>query len=50
MIGHYHIDIDRNLLFKAVTYYTKSNLPKTKMFGCVGRGDLTSLFFSKVAK
>ena len=25
-------------------------LPKTKKFGCVGRGDLTSLFFSKVAK
>ena len=26
------------------------HLPKTKKFGCVGRGDLTSLFFSKVAK
>ena len=26
------------------------NLPKTKKFGCVGRGDLTSLFFSKVVK
>ena len=25
-------------------------LPKTKKFGCVGRGDLTSLFFSKVTK
>ena len=25
-------------------------LPKTKKFGCVGRGDLISLFFSKVAK
>ena len=25
-------------------------LSKTKKFGCVGRGDLTSLFFSKVAK
>ena len=25
-------------------------LPKTKNFDCVGRGDLTSLFFSKVAK
>ena len=25
-------------------------LPKTKKFGCVGRGDLTSLFFSKVVK
>ena len=26
------------------------NLPKTKKFGCMGRGDLTSLFFSKVVK
>ena len=25
-------------------------LTKTKKFGCVGRGDLTSLFFSKVVK
>ena len=25
-------------------------LPKIKNFDCVGRGDLTSLFFSKVAK
>ena len=25
-------------------------LPKTKKFDCVGRGDLTSLFFSKVMK
>ena len=25
-------------------------LPKTKKFGCVGRGELTSLFFSKVVK
>ena len=25
-------------------------LPKTKKFGCVGRGDLTCLFFSKVVK
>ena len=25
-------------------------IPKTKKFGCVGRGDLTSLFFSKVVK
>ena len=25
-------------------------LPKTKKFGCVCRGDLTSLFFSKVVK
>ena len=31
--------------------FTKNQyLPKTKKFGCVGRGDLTSLFFSKVAK
>ena len=25
-------------------------LPKTKKFGCVDRGDLTLLFFSKVVK
>ena len=25
-------------------------LPKTKKFGCVGMGDLTSLFFSKAVK
>ena len=25
-------------------------LPKTKKFGCMCRGDLTSLFFSKVVK
>ena len=25
-------------------------LPKTKKFGCVGRGDLTSFFFSKVCE
>ena len=25
-------------------------LPKTEKFGCVGRGDLTCLFFSKVVK
>ena len=25
-------------------------LPKTKKFGYMGRGDLTSLFFSKVVK
>ena len=25
-------------------------LPKTKKFDCVGRGDLTLLFFSKVVK
>ena len=25
-------------------------LPKAKKFGCVGKGDLTSLFFSKVVK
>ena len=35
-----------------VSYILKCNynLPKTKKFGCVGRGDLTSLFFSKVVK
>ena len=30
--------------------YIYTYLPKTKKFGCVGRGDLTSLFFSKVVK
>ena len=30
--------------------YNVYYLPKTKNFDCVGRGDLTSLFFSKVAK
>ena len=30
--------------------HNKKYLPKTKKFGCVGRGDLTSLFFSKVVK
>ena len=33
-----------------LTYFDNIYLPKTKKFGCVGRGDLTSLFFSKVAK
>ena len=33
------------------TYNQKSEiLPKTKKFGCVDRGDLTLLFFSKVVK
>ena len=33
------------------TYNQKSEiLPKTKKFGCVDRGDLTILFFSKVVK
>ena len=35
-----------------VTHIIKKGeiLPKTKKFGCVGRGDLTLLFFSKVVK
>ena len=37
--------ISRGKSFYAIVY-----LPKTKNFDCVGRGDLTSLFFSKVAK
>ena len=32
----------------SITYSYIYNIPKTKKFGCVGRGDLTSL--SKVAK
>ena len=34
----------------AFIIYILLYLPKTKKFGCVGRGDLTSLFFSKVVK
>ena len=35
---------------KFVLYFSCYYLPKTKKFGCMGRGDLTSLFFSKVVK
>ena len=40
----------QTLRHKNYIYYYYIYLPKTKKFGCVGRGDLTSLFFSKVAK
>ena len=30
--------------------YNQKKVKFTKKFGCVGRGDLTSLFFSKVTK
>ena len=40
----------RELYFLAVVFVSTIYLPKTKKFGCVGRGDLTSLFFSKVVK
>ena len=33
-----------------ISIYMSIYLPKTKKFGCVGRGDLTSLFFSKVVE
>ena len=33
-----------------VLYFVYIILPKTQKFGCVGRGDLTLLFFSKVVK
>ena len=36
--------------FSRIHHCILYNLPKTKKFGCVGRGDLTSLFFSKVVK
>ena len=36
----------RNTNLTVVYIYT----PKTKKFGCVGRGDLTFLFFSKIVK
>ena len=35
---------------KLPCYHNIYYLPKTKKFGCMGRGDLTSLFFSKVVK
>ena len=35
---------------KGISIYIYVYLPKTKKFGCVGRGDLTSLFLSKVVK
>ena len=40
------LDIDMENSHPRILLY----LPKTKKFGCVGRGDLTSLFFSKVVK
>ena len=43
-----HFDTKIIYTYLHICIYTY--LPKTKKFGCVGRGDLTSLFFSKVAK
>ena len=40
MVRHTHIIKKGEIIF----------IPKTKKFGCVGRGDLTFLFFSKVVK
>ena len=39
-----------NNLLEETTLCIYVYLPKTKKFGCVGRGVLTSLFFSKVVK
>ena len=44
---NYHSVRGLNLL---AVIFAVTILPKTKKFGCVGRGDLTSLFFSKVVK
>ena len=33
-----------------IILYIYIYLPKTKKFGCMGRGDMTSIFFSKVVK
>ena len=38
------------LSFNFMLTYNIRRFTKNKKFGCVGRGDLTSLFFSKVAK
>ena len=38
------------ILFNSIHDNCNTYLPKTKKFCCVGMGDLTSLFFSKVAK
>ena len=46
----YYIILDYIILYFIILYYILLYLPKTKKFGCVGRGDLTSLFFSKVVK
>ena len=40
------------MIFVRYTHTIKKGeiIPKTKKFGCVGRGDLTLLFFSEVVK
>ena len=51
-LAHYSETSNHKLMgAKFVMYTTVYNiLPKTKKFGCVGRGDMTLLFFSKVVK
>ena len=47
-----HLYLTRNMIIVRHTHIIKKGeiYQKTKNFDCVGRGDLTSRFFSKVAK
>ena len=47
-----HLHLTRCMIIVRHTHTIKKGeiYQKPKKFGCVGRGDLTSLFFSKVAK
>ena len=47
-----HLHLTRYMTFVRHTNIIKKGeiIPKTKKFGCVGRGDLTFLFFLKVVK
>ena len=47
-----HLYLTRYMTFVRYTHTIKKGeiIPKTKKFGCVGRGDLTLLFFLKVVK
>ena len=43
-------NVHKTFLYIFLSHISRCILPKTKNFDCVGRGDLTSLLFSKVAK
>ena len=47
-----HLYLTRYMIIVRHTHIIKKGeiIPKTKKFGCVGRGDLTCLSFSKVVK
>ena len=47
-----HLYLTRYMTFVRYTHTIKKGeiIPITKKFGCVGRGDLTLLFFLKVVK